>query len=475
MGKQAGEAELGGSTAFLTGVLNQLFKQFGHLSKAYAFGHDVIDFPSWMQTSHPGKWRALKRFIGNRADILCENSFLAHYMIPFYVEYLDWLVLELKTTCALHVRLRTKLLTEEFEAEMRAAGILWYHLIQPLRVMIHSKEAGLSMLDFNAYAQKLYSIAEELEKDPSFLLFDSYKAYDFHDKVTAIVEKYRVRNAVQCRALFQHREGVSAKDAAHMDTLVKTLLKASAPAILKQLKTNCKDHLPKGKYWNPSEEMKKQMARTPLHNDRMERNFAYLDRAMVRSPNASFFTVSSSAAWVANGTSSWVRGLVAVVRELLVKFAIRQGRSDRAQSKVDVAASAAQKAERKAVDARKAKRSLIRKIRVFHQLCDEEVFTNSKQLVAFIKEQDGNPKAIEKEIRQQLRILVEVYGYNRSQDLFVLSGKTYAGILAAYKKILKPLKKRILEAWKHSPTAALVSSLPLFRNGTSSAKSQGIV
>jgi hypothetical protein len=198
LGKQAGEAELGGSTAFLTGVLNQLFKQFGHLSKAYAFGHGVIDFPSWMQTSHPGKWHALKHFIGNRADILCKNSFLAHYMIPFYVEYLDWLVLELKTTCALHVRLRTKLLTEEFEAEMRAAGILWYHLIQPLRVMIRSKEAGLSMLDFNAYAQKLYIIAEELEKDPSFLLFDSYKAYDFHDKVTAIVDKYRVRNAVQC-------------------------------------------------------------------------------------------------------------------------------------------------------------------------------------------------------------------------------------------------------------------------------------
>jgi hypothetical protein len=267
---------------------------------------------------------------------------------------------------------------------------------------------------------------------------------------------------------------VSAKDAARMDALVKTLLKASAPAILKQLKTNCKDHLPQGKYWNPSEEMKKQMAGTPLHNDRMERNFAYLDRAMVRSPNASFFTVSSSAAWVANGTSSWVRGLVAVVRELLVKFAIRQGRSDRAQSKVDVAASAAQKAERKAVDARKAKRSLIRKIRVFHQLCDEEVFTNSKQLTAFIKEQDGNPKAIEKEIRQQLRILVEVYGYNRSQDLFVLSGKTYAGILAAYKNILKPLKKRILEAQKRSPTAALVSSLPLFRNGTSSAKAKAL-
>jgi hypothetical protein len=82
LGSQAGDRELSGSNNFLTGVLNQLFKQFGHLSKAYAYGHGVVDFPTWMQSKHPGQWRALKRFIGTRADILLENAFLAHYMIP---------------------------------------------------------------------------------------------------------------------------------------------------------------------------------------------------------------------------------------------------------------------------------------------------------------------------------------------------------------------------------------------------------
>ena len=94
----------------------------------------------------------LKRFVGNRQDILLEISFLAYYMLPFCLEYLDLLTKDVKKSdCQLHPWLGRKTGTAELEAEVRAAGILWYHLIQPLRVATHSTTANLHILDFNMF------------------------------------------------------------------------------------------------------------------------------------------------------------------------------------------------------------------------------------------------------------------------------------------------------------------------------------
>ena len=46
LGTEAGAGELGESNDFLSGVLNHLDKDFGHLFKAYTYGHGVIDFPT---------------------------------------------------------------------------------------------------------------------------------------------------------------------------------------------------------------------------------------------------------------------------------------------------------------------------------------------------------------------------------------------------------------------------------------------
>ena len=44
----------------------QLAKMFGHHTQAYAFGHGVDKFPSWMKKKYPDRWRGFKRLVGNR-------------------------------------------------------------------------------------------------------------------------------------------------------------------------------------------------------------------------------------------------------------------------------------------------------------------------------------------------------------------------------------------------------------------------
>ena len=69
----------------------QLGKEFGHLNP-YAFGHGAVDFPTWMRAEHPGKYIGLDRLVGNRSMVFLRNALVMNAMVPYYIEWLDFLV-----------------------------------------------------------------------------------------------------------------------------------------------------------------------------------------------------------------------------------------------------------------------------------------------------------------------------------------------------------------------------------------------
>ena len=69
----------------------QLGKEFAHLNP-YAFGHGAVDFPTWMREEHAGKYIGLDRIVGNRSMVFLRNSLVMNAMVPYYMEWLDFLV-----------------------------------------------------------------------------------------------------------------------------------------------------------------------------------------------------------------------------------------------------------------------------------------------------------------------------------------------------------------------------------------------
>ena len=64
-----------------------------------------------------------------------------------------------------------------------------------------------------------------------------------------------------------------------------------------------------GKLYNPSEELRNEVAMAPTTNSVSKRVFGSFDRYMREKPNATTFNLESTILFETNKTSSWLNGL----------------------------------------------------------------------------------------------------------------------------------------------------------------------
>ena len=83
------------------------------------------------------------------------------------------------------------------------------------------------------------------------------------------------------------------------------------------LERQCKDNLPGGKFWEPSETLAKKSNNVPTSNIVSERDMGILDYVQHLKPNVSTLAVEATVMWVNNKTGDWLSGLPEVV-ELVV-------------------------------------------------------------------------------------------------------------------------------------------------------------
>ena len=81
------------------------------------------------------------------------------------------------------------------------------------------------------------------------------------------------------------------------------------------------DHLPGGKFFNPTQELRTEMTTTPLDNLCAERLFASLDRLQKRMPNANTLSMEGIILWTQNKTRTYLENLPNEEKSLLMEQA----------------------------------------------------------------------------------------------------------------------------------------------------------
>ena len=81
-----------------------------------------------------------------------------------------------------------------------------------------------------------------------------------------------------------------------------------------------------GKLYNPSEELKNEVAMTPTTNSVSERVFGSFDRYMREKPNATTLNLESTILFETNKTSSWLNGLDTSTKNLYLDIARKSAR-----------------------------------------------------------------------------------------------------------------------------------------------------
>ena len=119
----------------------QLGKEFGHLNP-YAFGHGSIDFPTWMDKHHEGKYIGMDRIVGNRSMVFLRNALVHNAMVPYYLEFLDFIITDVDEYNRLQIRTATKIGCAEVCAAIKARAVLFVHIFHPLLELSQSTKLG---------------------------------------------------------------------------------------------------------------------------------------------------------------------------------------------------------------------------------------------------------------------------------------------------------------------------------------------
>ncbi len=98
------------------------------------------------------------------------------------------------------------------------------------------------------------------------------------------------------------------KPNAQYDEHCEVILSVMLPLICKVFKKLFTDHLPGGKYCNPSEALLAQTKRVPYTNKVAESVFAYLDGLLNTKPHISPISAEAYLMFIYNKTAIWLEG-----------------------------------------------------------------------------------------------------------------------------------------------------------------------
>ena len=165
---------------------------------------------------HADRWRGFKRLVGNRAQIFLENAVTMYYMSTYYLQYCDYVLRQVKEGNSLHRRLDEKLRCSEMVAGLRARAIAFIHIQQPLRVATKSNKYGGGKPPTQAHMlkiwQRLMDVANEMERNPEFLLDADFFVFDaVSESITSSCKRYRKSkvsmNLKKCMCVCMSGEG----------------------------------------------------------------------------------------------------------------------------------------------------------------------------------------------------------------------------------------------------------------------------
>ena len=233
-------------------------------------------------SSHGVSKNPLASFKGNRFNILFFDAGALFYIAPLVKQFfIDvW-----QTPNQLLRAVLSDIQIPQYLAGCKALGLINKIVTGPLWRVLESSD--VSILDMNNRYQKLKSCFDEWSCGATCVLTGTAVLFDdFPPKEDAI---------------FNALISPSEYDATSQEIL-QTLF-ASLSLLVSRF---VEDHLPEGKYHNPSTQLQTETRSVPKTNIVSEREFAQLDRLLYQKPNATTLCLEGMILFANNKTSRWL-------------------------------------------------------------------------------------------------------------------------------------------------------------------------
>ena len=189
-----------------------------------------------MKDKHPGMWVGMTRLVGNRSLVYNRNAMVMFYMMPYYLEYIEYRIKQVhlyfslnqahviltrdSRACTqvgefnqLHLRSVSKLCCMEIHAGLKARAVVMVHLLHPMLVMIKDTSCGYKFLDQEPYVQRLDQLVDTLQNHPERFLERDYVAFPGEQFRAVRLQHQRWRetetNVKLIDALFSAQTGAS--------------------------------------------------------------------------------------------------------------------------------------------------------------------------------------------------------------------------------------------------------------------------
>ena len=195
--------------------------------------------------------------------------------------------------------------TEEV-ARLKADGVMFYLVYAELVMLAKSTDLGKSAFDMNGHYLELQLFLQMIEKDGSEAMNKEYKVFSSEERLYGNDQttNHRIREAnVPVYGRLFHSD--DDWDSTHLFPL----LAAGAGKMYEKLTTYARNHLPGGKYWEPTPDVESVLRNLKPNNDICESILGYNDFLTTAVPNMHQLTRSTLVEVKKNKTLQWLQDL----------------------------------------------------------------------------------------------------------------------------------------------------------------------
>lgn len=260
--------------------------------QSIAIGEDLRNF--LRSCGHDGKFL---RWVGNKFNILFNNAYSAFLYKDYILTFLTK-VKESQNRASLAVANMLK--GQDCDVQLRCLGIISIFITGPWE-----REAmkDNNILDTNNLVRQADIRLKEWIEDPTPLLI-GHTSNCFGDEIN------------ECKICLTEREIDQ-----HAIEIMQHLLQAISAVIERQLS----DHLPGGKFWEPSNSLRKVAQSCSSTNISGERKFAKMKQCQTKAPSTTMTKIESKIMFAANKVSEDMVGKTEEERKKDMLWAVKEG------------------------------------------------------------------------------------------------------------------------------------------------------
>ena len=205
-------------------------------------------------------------------------------------------------------------------AQLKADGLMFYHIYADLVMLSKSRELSKSVLDMNTHYLELKCFLEELEQHPEVAMNKDYKMF-CSESDTLYGENKRLNHRLNHKSMaIYERLFQTDKD---KSSILYPLLTAGAAKMKNKLCTYAAHQLPGGIYWNTEDPaVRKELTKIVPSNDLCESILGLNDYLTTMIPNLNQMSCSNLVEIKKNHTMQWLDELPNKEQRGVIKLAV---------------------------------------------------------------------------------------------------------------------------------------------------------